>query len=160
MHLRASPSIRDSADRVWVIGPSKLRRDIWVREFNRGRRMHFEVDVTTRTRNESCDKQQAAQTPIRRLSFRFICPYPLSLACSVKPTKMHHLYKNMQKAIQDTIDCLLGIISISGLSYSVSLLSPKVSLASKSLTISSFLSLFLRASLASKSLIISSFLSL
>jgi hypothetical protein len=46
MHLRASPSIRDSADRVWVIGPLELQWDMWVREFNRGRRRHFEVDVT------------------------------------------------------------------------------------------------------------------
>ena len=86
MHLRASPSIRDSADRVWVVGSLELRRDIWMREFKRGRRRHFEVDVTARTRNESCDEQQAAQTHTRLLSFRFtrfICPYPLSLACSI-----------------------------------------------------------------------------
>lgn len=39
-----------------------------------------------RSRNGCCDEQQAAQTPTRLLSFRFtriICPYPLSLACSI-----------------------------------------------------------------------------
>jgi hypothetical protein len=82
--VRASPRIRDSVhgfgslDQVPILG-------IWVRDFDRGRRRHFEVDVITRTRDEICNQRQAAPTT-RLLYFpftRFICPYTLSLACSV-----------------------------------------------------------------------------
>jgi len=37
---------------------------------------------------------------------------------NTKPTKMHHLCKNMQKAVQDTAGRLLAIIGISGSSLS------------------------------------------
>jgi len=37
---------------------------------------------------------------------------------NAKPTKMHHLCKNMQKAVQDTAGRLLAIIGISGPSLS------------------------------------------
>ena len=51
LHLPASPSIRDSADRCvcWVRGVARVG---WVRGFNWARRRHFEVDVTARTRDE------------------------------------------------------------------------------------------------------------
>ena len=83
MRLRASPSIRDSANRfgsleIWVSG---LRATS-----TRGRRRYFEVDVTTRARDETRGRHQAAQTATRLLPFRFtrfIYHYPLSLACSV-----------------------------------------------------------------------------
>jgi len=65
----------------------------------------------------------------------------LTVSPDTKPTKMHHLCKDMQKAVQDTATRLLVIIiSISG-PFAVQYHCPRASLASKSLIISSFLSL-------------------
>ena len=61
LHLRVSPSIRDSADRFVCLDPWSCRVTV-TGGFNRARRRHFEVDVTARTRHESCGQQQAAQT--------------------------------------------------------------------------------------------------
>ena len=124
MHLRASPSIRDSADRVWVIGPLELQRDIWVREFNRGQKKALRGRRHPRSRNGFCDEQQAAQTPTRLLSFRFtriICPYPLSLACSVSafyltytsptryaPRRSRNLPRDTPSQAGDDVQCYAG----------------------------------------------------
>jgi hypothetical protein len=75
MRLRASSSIRDLADRfgsfeVWVSGLGGTS--------TRGRRSHFEVDVTTRTRDETRGRQRAAQTATRD-SIPFFSFYPIYL---------------------------------------------------------------------------------
>src|SRR6266702_7724946 len=82
--VRASPSIQDS-----VVGYVSLYQvailDVWVRDFDRGRRRHFEVDAIMRTRGRFLwPTAGSAKHWIPSFHFtRFICPCSLSLAYSV-----------------------------------------------------------------------------
>ena len=82
--VRASPSIQDS-----VVGYVSLYQvailDVWVRDFDRGRRRHFEVDAIMRTRGRFLwPTAGSAKHWILSFHFtRFICPCSLSLAYSV-----------------------------------------------------------------------------
>ena len=91
MHLRASPSIReirDLADRFGSLDPwsCKFRVSGWGTSTGAEEGTSRSTSSRTQETNLVTDQQQAARTATRLLSFnftQFICPYTLSLACSV-----------------------------------------------------------------------------
>ncbi len=102
--VRTSPSIQqDSVVGYWSLYQVAIL-GVWVRDFDRGRRRHSEVDAIMRTSGRflwptaGCAKHSI-------LSFRFtrfICPCSLSLVCSVSVfiSLRHHLL-DMRRDVQE-----------------------------------------------------------